>query len=343
MDTIAGMSDGMLAAVSSAQPKRARLREMLTLMALLFAASACVTAHAPVSAKPAAGPPPEPSAPATEPHEEEAAVPPSAPKELPRGGRKLFPEYRLVGFCGTPGAPALGALQGNLKTVTSKLEAQAAQYAKGRKLLPVFELIAVVVQGWPGPDGKYRRRVDDSVVRDYLQAARRAKGLLLLNIQPGHSDFVTEVKTFGDVLREPDVGVALDPEWAMKGNQKPGVFYGQTTGAILNEVADYLSTIISENDLPEKPLVFHQVNREVLKGESELTAHSGVVFIKSVDGLGPVHSKIATYGNLMETMTSGVHPGFKLFFDEDVRIGHGLMTPAQVLALRPQPEYVMYE
>jgi hypothetical protein len=38
-----------------------------------------------------------------------------------------------------------------------------------------------------------------------------------------------------------------------------------------------------------------------------------------------------------------VHPGFKLFFDEDQRNGGTLMAPSEVLALLPQPEYVMYE
>lgn len=317
-----------------------RMLAVVGLVALVATAGACMIGHAKPSATQATAPS---STPVVKAREDALTTPPREPKELPRGGRTLFPDYRLVGFCGTPGAPALGALQGNLSSVTKTLEAQAAHYATGRKLMPVFELIAVVVQVWPGPDGKYRRRVDDSVVRDYLQAARQAKALLLLNIQPGQSDFVTEVKTFDEVLREPDVGLALDPEWAMKGKQKPGVFFGQTTGAVLNEVATYLAGIIADNDLPEKPLVFHQVNREVLKGESELTAHPGVVFIKSVDGLGPIHAKIATYGNLMETMAAGVHPGFKLFFDEDVRLGGGLMTPKQVLALRPPPEYVMYE
>jgi hypothetical protein len=38
-----------------------------------------------------------------------------------------------------------------------------------------------------------------------------------------------------------------------------------------------------------------------------------------------------------------VHPGIKLFFDEDTRNGGRLMTPQQVLSLSPQPEYVMHE
>jgi hypothetical protein len=271
------------------------------------------------------------------------AAPPEA-KELPRGGRTLFPDYRLVGFCGTPGAPELGSLQGNLPVRAKALEAQAERYAGGkRKLLPVFELIAVVVQSGAGPDGKYRRRVEPSIVDQYLREARSSKAILLLNIQPGQSDFLSEVKAFESYLREPDVGVALDPEWAMKPKQLPGRFYGQTDGDTINEVAEYLSGIVSADNLPEKALVFHQVNRGVVKDEVELKPALGVAIIKSVDGLGPMHSKRETYDYLMLTRKAGVHAGFKLFFDEDTRNGQRLMSPKEVLALRPQPEYVMYE
>lgn len=263
--------------------------------------------------------------------------------ELPRGGRELFPEHRLVGFCGTPGAPALGRLLGNLPVKTKQLVSYAEKYARGRKILPAFELIAVVVQGAPGKDKKWRRRVPDSVVDDYLRAARAAKGILLLNIQPGHSDFLTEAKAFEKYLREPDVGVALDPEWAMRGKQKPGAVYGQTTGPAINEVAAYLSDLVKAGDLPEKALVFHQVNNHVLKDEAALVAHPGVVLVKSVDGLGPKATKIRTYNVLMKTKPAPVRGGFKLFFDEDTRNGHKLMTPDEVLALTPEPDYVMYE
>jgi hypothetical protein len=276
------------------------------------------------------------------------APPPPPPIELPRGGRALFPDYRLVGFCGTPGAPELGALQGNLTARARDLDAQTARYAGARnaddrKLMPVFELIAVVVQGSPGPDGKYRRRVDDKVVDQYLQAARTSKAILLLNIQPGQSDFLSEVKTFEKYLHEPDVGVALDPEWAMRPKQLPGRSFGQTDGETITAVANYLSGIVADGQLPEKALVFHQVNNWVLKDEPQLRPAPGIVFIKSVDGLGPVASKIKTYDYLMTTMVAGVHPGFKLFFDEDTRNGSRLMTPKEVLALSPKPEYVMYE
>lgn len=259
------------------------------------------------------------------------------------GGREIFPAHRLVGFCGTPGGPALGKLAGNLGARAKEIDGFAKKYSDSRKVLPLFELIAVVVQGVAGPDGLYRRRVPDSVVDDYLASARAAKAILLLNVQPGHSDFMTEVKHFERYLAEPDVGIALDPEWAMKPKQIPGKYYGQSTGSAVNEVAAYLSAIVKEHDLPEKLLVFHQMNAYVMKDEGAIKPAPGVVIVKSVDGLGPKAAKIVTYNFLMKSMASGVHPGFKLFFDEDTANGNRLMSPADVMALSPQPEYVMYE
>lgn len=256
----------------------------------------------------------------------------------------MFPDYRLVGYCGTPGgAPAMGRLSGDLKVRAKEIEALGKAYADKRKVLPVFELIVVVVQGVPGPDKQYRRRVPYSVVDTYLQAAREAKALLLLNVQPGQSDFMSEVKHFEKYLREPDVGVALDPEWAMKPKQTPGVYYGQATGTTIVEVAEFMSKLVRDDDLPEKVLVFHQMNQWVVKDEASLKAVPGVAIVKSVDGHGPRASKIITYNFLMKTMPESVHAGFKLFFQEDRAGGGRLMTSEEVLALVPQPEYVLYE
>ena len=263
---------------------------------------------------------------------------------LPRGGREIFPTYRLVGYAGLTGASTLGRLgTGPLDQRVRELERRARPYAGGRKILPVLEVITTIVQSGPGADGRYRTRMSDTKIGVYLAAARKRKALLLLNIQPGRSEFLTEAKAYERWLREPDVGVALDPEWAMDPGQRPGRAYGHTTGAELNQTAAYLADLVRRHDLPEKVMVYHQVAASVVRKESGLKAHPGVAMVKSVDGLGPPGPKVNTYRVVNKTTPKHVHAGFKLFFTEDTEGSSRLMTPREVLGLKPRPEYVMYE
>jgi hypothetical protein len=273
---------------------------------------------------------------------------PSAPKPaqatLPRGGREVFPRYRLVGYAGVTGASTLGRLgTGPLDQRVAEIERRAKPYADGREVLPVVEVIATIVQGSPGRDGKYRVRLTDAQIAKYHKAARKHRAVMLLNLQPGRSEFITEAKAFQKWLKEPDVGVALDPEWAMDRSQRPGGVYGHTTGTELDAVARYLSGLVKQYNLPEKVLVYHQVARSVVRKESGLKNHAGVVLIKSVDGLGHPGPKKNTYRVVNNSTPKFVHAGFKLFFTEDRRHGGRLMTPREVLGLKPRPEYVMFE
>jgi hypothetical protein len=267
---------------------------------------------------------------------------PAQPPQLPRGGRTVFPRYQLVSYVGFPGSPALGPFDRDLEARAARLERQAVPYASGRVAQPVMELIAVVANGYPGPDGKYRTRLGEAEIDRYLAVARRHKMLMLLDVQPGRADPLTEIKRFEKYLSEPDIGLAFDPEWAVGPGQVPGEVYGHTSGTELNSIAAYLSGLVAKNDLPEKLFVFHQLSRRILSNEAALKRHPGVVTIKSVDGIGHMADKIITWHKLTPRMAPGVHAGFKLFFDEDTRHGK-LMTPAQVLALRPRPELVTYE
>jgi hypothetical protein len=263
---------------------------------------------------------------------------------LPRGGRDVFPRYRLVGYAGVTGAATLGRLgTGPLNQRVAEIEGRAKPYAAGREILPVVEVIATVVQGSPGRDSKYRVRLTDAQIATYHKAARKHRAVMLLNLQPGRSEFLTEAKAFEGWLKQPDVGVALDPEWAMDPGQRPGAAYGHTTGAELDAVAQYLSGLVKRHHLPEKVMVYHQVARSVVRKESGLKDHGGVAVIKSVDGLGHPGPKINTYRVVNKTTPKFVHAGFKLFFTEDRRDGGRLMSPREVLALQPRPEYVMYE
>jgi hypothetical protein len=263
--------------------------------------------------------------------------------ELPRGGTEIFPEFRLFGYAGLPGSPGMGRLGiGDLDEKVIELQERGEEYAGGRPILPVLELIATVVHPTPGADGMFRTYIPESVIQDHLDAARRHDGILLLNIQPGRADFIDEVRHYEKWLVEPDVGVALDPEWAVSEGQIPGRVYGRTSAAELSEVAEYLSGLVEEHRLPEKVMVYHQVHPSVVRDEMEMEEFPGVVVIKSVDGIGAPADKVKTYNRVNETKPDFVVPGFKLFYEEDAVLGP-IMTGDEVLELDPEPEYILFE
>jgi hypothetical protein len=330
-------------------------RQTLGPLLLVLACTACGLGEDPMAApnvgsagsQPAASQMPAPTPATPTPPGTPASEPSTgqtAQKTLPRGGREVFPRYRLVGYAGVTGASTLGRLgTGPLDQRAKEIERRAKPYAADREVLPIVEVIATLVQASPGRDGKYRVRLSDAQIARYHKVARKHRAVMLLNLQPGRSEFITEAKAFEKWLKEPDVGVALDPEWAMDPGQRPGGVYGHTTGAELDEVARYLAGVVQRHDLPEKVMVYHQVARSVVRRESGLKAHDGVVMIKSVDGLGHPGPKKNTYRVVNKSTPKFVHAGFKLFFTEDRRNGGRLMTPKEVLALKPPPEYVMYE
>jgi hypothetical protein len=273
---------------------------------------------------------------------EEAAAKQKPPPELPRGGRSIFPEFRVVGFAGAPQAEELGELGiGSPDSAARRLERQARPYGQGRgrpPVLPAFELIATIANASPGDDGKYRTRQKTSVIRRYLAAARRAKAILILDVQPGHADFLSEVKALDEFLAEPDVSLALDPEWHMPEGQVPGQEIGSVTAHEVNEVAKHLSSISQSRRLPEKMLIVHQFTADMISDRKQLRTYPGVALTLNVDGFGTPLLKRQKYRALVRGDDPGEH-GFKLFYREDTN----MMTPSQVLRLRPQPRFVVYE
>jgi hypothetical protein len=264
---------------------------------------------------------------------------PPPPPELPGGGRSILPEHRVVAFYGAPQDDELGALGiGSPDQAGRRLARQARAYRNGgRPVMPAFELIGTVASGAPGGDGDYSYRQRDRVVRRYLEAARRAEALLLLDIQPGHADFLAEARRFEKFLREPDVGLALDPEWHTPG-AAPGQQIGSVSAKKVNEVSDWLGSIVRARRLPEKLLVIHQFTASMIEGRSRLRTPPGVALVVNVDGFGDRPNKIAKYREFTRARGRGA-PGLKLFYREDTN----MMQPRNVLRLRPRPEFVVYE
>ncbi len=264
----------------------------------------------------------------------------SGPIELPRGGRSLLPEYRLVGFYGAPQDDALGALGiGTPAKAGQRLLKQIEAYEGAKPVMPVFELIATIAADHPGTDGLYRNRQPHSVIQEYLTEARRNRGILLLDIQPGRAGFASEVRRLERYLDEPDVGLALDPEWNVGLDEVPGEVIGSVGATEVNQIAAELAATVERLDLPEKLFVIHQFTDDMITSKELLAPQDGLAMVLNSDGFGDPLDKIAKYAELHPKRATGLAAGFKLFYAEDFP----LMSPADVLGLEPKPDLIVYE
>jgi hypothetical protein len=265
--------------------------------------------------------------------------PTPAASQLPRGGRTIFPKYRVVAYYGAPQDPQLGQLGiGTPTQAVKKLAKQAAPYGRRtRPILPALELIAVVAAGSPGDGGRYNLRQPDSVIRRYLDAARKDKALLILDIQPGRSDFFTEATRLRKWLKYPDVGLALDPEWRMDPGQIPGKVIGHVGAREVNATTAWLAQLVKRDNLPQKLLLVHEFT-DAMVPEAQLKRPDGLAYVLNIDGFGTQSLKVAKYHGFVN-QAPAFRRGFKLFYHEDTNT----MTPKEVMGLHPRPDVVVYE
>src|SRR3954464_13568185 len=222
---------------------------------------------------------------------------PKPPPELPRGGRRIFPRYRVVGFYGAPQDDALGALGiGSPEKMAARLRKQARPYRRGRRpVLPAFELIAAVASGAPGDDGSYSFRQPAATIDRYLAAARKEKALLVLDVQPGRANFMREVKRLRPWLQQPDVSLALDPEWRVGPGQVPGKVIGSVRADEVNRVLRYVRGIVRDRKLPQKLLLIHQFTENMIPDKQRLLRPPELALTINVDGFGDQPNKSAKY------------------------------------------------
>lgn len=308
-----------------------------------LAVCALTTLAACGTARPDAGPAWEaaqtakPSAPASAPA---SSAPPSTGPvaQLPLGGTKIFPTYRVVAYYGTAGNAALGVLgEGSPDTMLPKLRSAARGFAGGRKIQVAYELIATVAQAGPGPDGTYSHMIDMDEIQRYVDQARRNKVLVILDLQPGRGTFLPQAKKLERFLVQPHVGIAMDPEWRMPPGAVPGRTIGHVGSSEVNAVSAYVSGLIAEHHLPQKLFVVHQFRTSMLPDVQNIKQRPGLAMVQHVDGFGTRSEKDATWNRLRRPQQ--FHMGYKLFYDEDIhRYG-----PSDVLKFKPVPELISFQ
>jgi hypothetical protein len=246
----------------------------------------------------------------------------------------------LVTWYGNPHTPKMGIL-GEFagEELASGLLEQAKAYQAGteKRVQPAYELVAIVAQGEAGSDGLWRRRESRSVIERMLAEARAHHFKLVLDVQVGHSTVASELEYLRRYLEEPDVYLALDPEFHMWEGQQPGRVIGHTLADDINYSIDLLEKIVAARKLPPKVLIVHQFTMNMVPDKENVKDSASVDVALDMDGWGDRPLKLAIYR--MVTRTPLEFAAIKLFYRKDSHI----LAPAEVLALKPTPAVVVYQ
>lgn len=263
--------------------------------------------------------------------------------ELPGGGQVVFPGRTMVALYGHPGSTVLGALgEQPLAQAVARAKKQASAYnaLTGEPVVPTFEVIATISSASPEPDGSYSIEAPVDLLRPWVQAARKAGMYVVLDLQSGRKDFLTQAKLYSDLLIEPNVGLALDPEWRLGPHQLPMVEIGSVSAAEINATSAWLDELTRSHHLPQKVMIVHQFRLDMITNESQMvTDRDGVRMLIHVDGFGIPSEKLATWNAITAAAPAGVVFGWKDFYDED----KPTFTPSQTMGNTPRPFFVSYQ
>jgi hypothetical protein len=263
--------------------------------------------------------------------------------QLPGGGQILFPMHRLVALYGHPGDPALGALgEQDLRASIARARKAARTYRRlsGVPVIPTFEIIATVAEAHPGPDGSYSFESPLSLLRPWVSAATAARMYVVVDLQAGRDSLLSQAKRYAPLLKLPNVGLALDPEWKLGPGQLPLHQIGSVSASEANGVSRWLAGLTARHHLPQKLLVLHQFQLSMIGDEHQLDTHNGdLAIVIHMDGQGSPQNKQETWNAVTKAAPPGVFFGWKNFYTKD----HPMLGPRQTMARTPEPVMISYQ
>jgi hypothetical protein len=258
--------------------------------------------------------------------------------ELPGGGQIVFPGRRMVALYGHPGDTGLGALgEQSLDATITRAKQAAADYTSlyHEPVVPAFEIIATVAAGTTGsnvfPEDTYRPWID----------AAKANGIyVVLDLQPGDTDFLTQAKLYQDLLLEPNVGLALDPEWRVQPGKQHLVNIGSVDASEINKTGAWLDALVRDHNLPQKVFLLHQFRLDMITNRDTLvTNYDNLRVIIHADGFGSPGAKDNTWNALHIDAPQNIVWGWKNFYTED----KPMFTPEQTVAVSPDIVWISYQ
>ena len=267
-----------------------------------------------------------------------------SPEPLPGS---ILPQKRIVAYYGNPRSKRMGALgQYPKDEMLARLKKEVESWKEAdpeHDVQPALHLIAVVAQGEPGTTKKYRMIMPDSLVEEVYGWAKEAGAILFIDIQTGHDDIRSLLPRFEWILKNPDVHLGIDPEFNLIASGKvPGVKIGTLDAEDINYASEYLGDIVKKYDLPSKVFVIHRFTRPMVTNANQITLRPEVAIVINMDGWGAPFLKRDTYRDYI-IKEPVQFTGFKLFYHNDTKAGHPLLTPPQILRLVPAPLYIQYQ
>jgi hypothetical protein len=263
--------------------------------------------------------------------------------QLPGGGQIFFPGRLLVALYGHPDAPALGVLgQQSLSASIARARKVAAAYRDRSRVpvIPTLEIIATVAEAHAGPDGSYSYQSPVAFLRPWVRRASAAGMYVVLDLQPGRASLLAQARRYQSLLKLPDVGLALDPEWKLAPGQLPDQQIGSVSISEVNSVIRWLAGLTAHYRLPQKLLVLHQFRLSMIRDEHELdTRHEDLAILIHMDGQGTPADKQQTWNAVTRAAPAGVFFGWKNFYVKD----HPMMSPPQTIARIPQLSMISYQ
>jgi hypothetical protein len=268
--------------------------------------------------------------------------PPKMPAPLPGS---ILPGKRVIAYYGNPLSKRMGIL-GEFETedMLRRLDAEVAAWNKldpAHPVQPALHLIAVVAQGAPGRDKKYRLRMDSTLIEKVYGWARRKNAILFLDVQVGHSTLQSELPFLERFLKRPEVHLGIDPEFSMKdGVTKPGKRIGTFDAADINYATRYLAGLVDQHKLPPKILVVHRFTRKGVTNTPLIKLDPRVQFVMHMDGFGAPWLKRDSYYSYIKKEPVQF-AGWKQF--TKAKNDNPTTSREEILRLWPQPIYIQIQ
>ena len=277
----------------------------------------------------------------------------------------ILPTHRVVAYYAVPGAPATGPAYVPSTAMLKRLKAQGAAYQKLDPAHPVvlgIDLVVSVPDRFKGKSGTYSHHVDAATIEQYVDFCQKNNLLLFLDLNIGWANPLTDLLSFSQYLKLPFVEVAIDPEWMFpRHNGIPGKNLSNVRASDLNPLIEAVAAMPMKYHVPRKIMIIHQyrgdgdgLTKPFSPAAAEIADKRNIVDDKRVDLVIHIDSVGGWPGDIgvkegqyerwvaddMEKYGNFQYGGFKIFYKLEAK--HKLMTPAQVMSMKPAPMVVTY-